>query len=111
MGVGCPEYVLLFRKLPSNTGLRRYAGKENKTGIQPRTLAVRRARFLEKFGRWLVTKEELETLSVKKLNSSIRIYSRRMYSYEEHVSLRKGGSTVKTIARPNVYGDSSSFLD
>lgn len=90
MGVGCPEYVLLFRKLPTNTS-KAYAD----TPVKKTKQEYSRGRWqLDAHAYWrssgdrLVTKEELETLSVKKLQQLYTQYSRQnVYSYEEHVKL------------------------
>lgn len=90
MGVGCPEYVLLFRKLPSNTG-KAYADtpvKKSKQEYSRGRWQLDAHAYWRSSGDRLVTKEELETLSVKKLQQLYTQYSRQhVYSYEEHVKL------------------------
>lgn len=90
MGVGCPEYILIFRKLPTNTG-KAYAdvpvtkSKEDYTRGQWQ---------LDAHGYWrssgdrLITKDELESIGVDNLQKTYRKYSREnVYNYEEHVAL------------------------
>lgn len=92
MGVGCPEYILLFRKLPTST-LDAYADtpvsktKEEYTRAQWQLDAHA---FWRSSGDRLVSKEELEHIPVNRLQSIYRDYSRgTVYSYEEHVALAK----------------------
>jgi DNA modification methylase len=90
MGVGCPEYILLFRKLPSDRSTA-YADEPVKKGKEEYT----RARWqIDAHGYWrssgdrLVSKEELREISVKNLQNVYRKFSREnVYSYEEHVKL------------------------
>ena len=90
MGVGCPEYILLFRKLPTDRS-NAYADDPVKKSKEDYT----RARWqIDAHGYWrssgdrLVKKEELESFSVDSLQSAYRKYSRdNVYSYEEHVAL------------------------
>lgn len=92
MGVGCPEYILLFRKLPTDRS-KAYADEPvTKTKDQ-----YTRAQWqLDAHGYWrssgdrLVTKSELEQMPVSKLQAAYRKYSRdTVYSYEDHVALAK----------------------
>jgi len=92
MGVGCPEYVLLFRKLPTST-LDAYADvpvektKEEYTRAQWQLDAHA---FWRSSGDRLLTKEELENMPVDKMQKAYREYSRdTVYSYEDHVALAK----------------------
>ena len=92
MGVGCPEYILLFRKLPSDTSTAYADEPVNKTKDE-----YTRAQWqIDAHGFWrssgdrLLTKEELEKTSVSNLQALYRKYSRdSIYSYEEHVELAK----------------------
>ena len=92
MGVGCPEYILLFRKLPSST-LDAYADvpvtktKEEYTRAQWQLDAHA---YWRSSGERLVTKEELENMPVDKMQKAYREYSRNtVYNYEDHVALAK----------------------
>ena len=92
MGVGCPEYILLFRKLPSDTS-KAYAdqpvtkSKEDYTRAQWQLDAHA---FWPSSGDRLVTKEELEHIPVDRLQAVYRQYSRgTVYNYDDHVALAK----------------------
>lgn len=92
MGVGCPEYILLFRKLPTDLSTA-YADSPVKKTKEEYTRAQWQ---IDAHGYWrssgdrLVSKEELEQVSVKNLQAVYRKYSREtVYSYEDHVALAK----------------------
>lgn len=92
MGVGCEEYILLFRKLPSDTSTAYADIPVSKTKDE-----YTRAQWqLDAHGFWrssgdrLLTKDELATMPVNKLQAAYRKYSRdTVYSYEEHIELAK----------------------
>lgn len=90
MGVGCPEYILLFRKLPTDRS-NAYADEPVKKSKEEYTRAQWQ---IDAHGYWrssgdrLVSKEELSQISVKNLQNVYRKFSRStIYSYEEHVRL------------------------
>ena len=92
MGVGCPEYILLFRKLPSDRSTA-YADEPVKKTKEEYTRAQWQ---IDAHGYWrssgdrLVSKDELERISVDNLQAVYRKYSREhVYSYEEHVELAR----------------------
>lgn len=92
MGVGCPEYVLLFRKLPSSHE-KAYAdipvekSKEEYTRAQ---WQIDAHAFWRSNGDRLLSKEELEKVPVKDLQRVYRKFSREnVYSYEDHVALAR----------------------
>lgn len=92
MGVGCPEYILLFRKLPSDTS-KAYAdvpvtkSKEEYTRAQ---WQIDAHGYWRSSGNRLLTKDELAAMPVSKLQAAYRKFSREsVYSYEEHVELAK----------------------
>lgn len=92
MGVGCPEYILLFRKLPTDRSTA-YAdtpvskSKEEYTRAQWQLDAHG---YYRSSGNRLISKEELGSISVDNLQAVYREYSRQnVYSYEEHVKLAK----------------------
>lgn len=92
MGVGCPEYVLLFRKLPTDTSTA-YADvpvmktKEEYTRAQWQLDAHG---FWRSSGDRLLSKEELKNTPVDRLQAVYRKYSREsVYSYDEHVEIAK----------------------
>ena len=92
MGVGCPEYVLLFRKLPSDTS-KAYADERVAKSKEEYTRAqwqIDAHAYWRSSGNRLVTKEELQNIPVDKLQSAYLKCSREnVYDYEEHVRLAK----------------------
>lgn len=92
MGVGCPEYILLFRKLPTDRSTA-YADEpvqKTKEGYTRAQWQIDAHGFWRSSGDRLVSKEELEKISVDSLQAVYRKYSRdTVYSYEEHVELAK----------------------
>lgn len=92
MGVGCPEYILLFRKLPTDRSTA-YADapvaktKDEYTRAQ---WQIDAHAFWRTSGNRYLTKEELQNLPVNKLQAAYRKYSREnVYDYQEHVELAK----------------------
>ena len=90
MGVGCPEYILLFRKLPSDRSTA-YADDPVKKSKEYYTRAQWQ---IDAHGYWrssgdrLISKEELKDFPVDKLQQVYRTYSRgNVYDYAEHVKL------------------------
>lgn len=90
MGVGCPEYILLFRKLPTDKSTA-YADEPVKKTKEEYTRAQWQ---IDAHGYWrssgdrLVTKKELLETDIKNLQKVYRKYSREnIYNYEEHVKL------------------------
>lgn len=92
MGVGCPEYILLFRKLPTDTSTA-YADTPVKKSKEEYTRAqwqIDAHGFWRSSGDRLLTKDELEKMPIDRLQAAYRKYSRdTVYSYEEHVELAK----------------------
>lgn len=92
MGVGCEEYILLFRKLPSDKS-KAYAD----TPVAKSKEEYTRAQWqIDAHGYWrssgdrLITKKELEAAPVSKLQALYRKFSREsVYSYKDHVELAK----------------------
>ncbi|MFZ5688645.1 MAG: DNA methyltransferase [Bacillota bacterium] len=92
MGVGCPEYILLFRKLPTDTS-RAYADvpvtktKEEYTRAQ---WQIDAHGFWRSSGNRYLSKDELAAIPIEKLQSVYRKFSREtVYNYQEHVELAK----------------------
>ncbi len=92
MGVGCPEYILLFRKLPTDNSTA-YAdtpvtkSKEEYTRAQ---WQIDAHAYWRSSGDRLIAKEELQSISVDNLQKVYREYSREnVYDYREHVELAK----------------------
>ena len=92
MGVGCPEYILLFRKLPTDTSTA-YADEPVTKSKDEYTRAqwqIDAHGFWRSSGDRLLTKKELYDIPVDKLQAAYRKYSRNaVYSYEDHVKLSK----------------------
>lgn len=90
MGVGCEEYILLFRKLPTDTS-RAYA---DVPVVKSKDEYTRGQWQLDAHGFWrssgdrLVTKEEIMKADTHTLRKLYHKYSNQnIYSYEEHVKL------------------------
>jgi hypothetical protein len=90
MGVGCPEYVLLFRKLPSDT-TKAYADDpvvKSKDDYTRARWQIDAHSLWRSSGDRLVTPEELRETAVPDLQARYREYSRgTVYDYAEHVAL------------------------
>lgn len=92
MGVGCPEYILLFRKLPTDTSTA-YADEPVSKSKEDYTRAqwqIDAHGFWRSSGDRLMTKEEIEKTPVDRLQAVYRKYSRdSVYDYSEHVEIAK----------------------
>lgn len=90
MGVGCPEYILLFRKLPTDTG-RAYADipvKKSKEEYSRGRWQLDAHAYWRSSGDRLISKEEVQRAPVDRLQKIYNEYSRtHVYSFEEHISL------------------------
>jgi len=90
MGIGCPEYVLLFRKLPSDT-TKAYADDPVTKSKEDYTRArwqIDAHSFWRSSGDRLAVMEELRDTPVSDLQARYREYSRNtVYDYKEHVEL------------------------
>ena len=100
MGVGCPEYILLFRKLPSDTS-KAYAD----TPVTKTKEEYTRGRWqIDAHGYWRssgdrpLTKEEVMSFPVSDLQRVYRKYSREsVYNYEEHVAMAESLDKEKKL--------------
>ena len=92
MGVGCPEYVLLFRKLPTDT-TKAYADepvKRTKADYTRAQWQIDAHAYWRSSGDRLVTKDELAAIPTTQMENVYRQYSRaNVYDYAEHVALAK----------------------
>lgn len=90
MGVGCPEYILLFRKLPSDT-TRAYADDpvvKSKADYPRSRWQIDAHAFWRSSGDRLLALEELKEAPVSELQEMYRQYSRKsVYDYHEHIEL------------------------
>ncbi len=89
MGVGCPEYVLLFRKLPSDTS-KAYADTPVRKDKGEYSLArwqIDAHASWKSSGDRLLSHEDMRGLGIDKIRHLFRNYEREhVYDYEEHVS-------------------------
>lgn len=92
MGVGCPEYILLFRKLPTDTS-KGYADdpvSREKSDYTRAQWQIDAHAFWRSSGDRPVSTEELAEIPVDRLQAAYRNFSRdNVYSYDEHVNLAK----------------------
>ncbi|MGN0715445.1 MAG: DNA methyltransferase, partial [Anaerovoracaceae bacterium] len=90
MGVGCPEYILLFRKLPSDTS-KAYADEPVSKSKDEYTRAqwqIDAHAFYRSSGDRLPTKQEVMAAPVSRLQQIYREYSRgTVYDYAEHIAM------------------------
>ncbi len=104
MGVGCPEYILLFRKLPTDTS-KAYADEpvtKNKTEYSLARWQIDAHASWKSSGNTLLTSEDLQGLGIDKIRHLFREYSKEnIYSYERHLEfaelLEKRGQLPKTF--------------
>lgn len=90
MGVGCPEYVLLFRKLPTDRSTA-YADtpvtKDKKDYTRARWQIDAHA-FWRSAGNRFLTPEEIKSLPIDKVRKYFREYDREnIYNHERHVEI------------------------
>ena len=89
MGVGCPEYVLLFRKLPTDTS-RAYADRPVKKDKSEYSLArwqIDAHASWKSSGNSLLSYEDMKGAGIDKIRHLFRNYGcEHIYNYEEHVS-------------------------
>ena len=92
MGVGCPEYILLFRKLPTDRS-KSYADEKVVKSKDEYTRAqwqIDAHGFWRSSGDRLVTKGEIMAMDTGKIQAAYRKYSRgTVYDYAEHVRMAK----------------------
>lgn len=90
MGVGCPEYILLFRKLPTDT-TRAYADvpvKKTKEEYGRGQWQIDAHAYWRSSGNRLVSLEELKECPVSDMQKLYSIYSKQnIYDYNEHIKL------------------------
>lgn len=104
MGVGCPEYILLFRKLPSDTS-KAYADEPVKKDKADYSLArwqLDAAGFWRSSGDRRVAAEELAGMPIAKISMRWKERSRgEVYSFQRHLetaeALLEAGRLSKTF--------------
>ncbi len=88
MGVGCPEYVLLFRKLPSDTS-RAYADvpvTKSKSEYSLARWQIDAHASWKSSGDTLLTSDDIQGLGIDKIRQLFRKYQEEhVYDYERHV--------------------------
>lgn len=90
MGVGCPEYILLFRKLPTDhsKGYADVRVSKDKADYTRAQWQIDAHAFWRSSGDRPFGREDLERIPVSKLQNVYRKYSRgSVYDYNEHVKL------------------------
>jgi hypothetical protein len=90
MGVGCPEYILIFRKLPSDT-TRAYADEpvvKSKQDYKRSRWQIDANAMWRSSGDRLLYLDELRETPVSELQAKYRDFSRQtVYDFHEHVKL------------------------
>ncbi len=92
MGVGCPEYILLFRKLPTNTG-KAYADVPVVKSKEDYSLAQWQ---IDAYSLWrtsgdrFLTHDEIAAMPMNQLQRTFKKFSKsNIYDYNEHVEITK----------------------
>lgn len=90
MGVGCPEYVLLFRKLPTDTSTA-YADTpvvKSKKEYSRGKWQIDAHAYWRSSGNTLLDKEAIKSMPVDTLQKVYREFSlNNVYDYEEHIKM------------------------
>jgi DNA modification methylase len=90
MGVGCPEYILLFRKLPSDTS-RAYADTpvvKDKKEYTRAQWQIDAGAMWRSSGNRLLKLDEIKDCEVSRLQAVFREFSRNeIYDYDKHTAL------------------------
>ena len=105
MGIGCPEYVLLFRKLPTDT-TRAYADTPVTKSKKEYSLArwqIDAHADWKSSGNRLLSFDDIKDLPIDRIHTLFRAYSKEfVYDYERHVEfaemLQDAGRLPKTFA-------------
>jgi DNA modification methylase len=100
MGVGCPEYLLLFRKLPTDT-TKAYAdvpvARTKKEYPRGRWQIDARAKWNSSGNRFL-SPEEIKRLSIEQVNRYFSAFAEdSVYDYSEHVKIAKTLEDKKSL--------------
>lgn len=99
MGVGCPEYLLLFRKLPTDHG-KAYADNrviKTKAGYTRGQWQIDARAKWNSSGNRLLTPEELKNVPIETIGDMFKeFYRKNRYDYSEHV---KAANDIDSINR------------
>ena len=90
MGVGCPEYILLFRKLPTDrtTAYADEPVSKDKSEYTRAQWQIDAHAYWRSSGDRLISKDEMKNVDIHMLQKVYREYSREnIYDYKEHVKL------------------------
>ena len=114
MGVGCPEYVLLFRKLPSDTS-KAYADDPVRRTEEEYSLArwqIDAHADWKSSGNTLLSTEDIQGLTIDKIRRLFRNYSSEsIYNYERHVEFGEALEERDKLPKTFMAIDASSKKD
>lgn len=115
MGVGCPEYVLLFRKLPTDTS-RAYADipvtKEKFGDYSLARWQIDAHADWKDSGNRLLTYEDVKNLGIDQIRRLFRNYSKEhIYNYEDHVAFAEELEAHNKLPRTFMAVDPVSHKD
>lgn len=102
MGVGCPEYILLFRKLPSDTSTA-YADepvRKDKKAYPLSQWQIDAHGYWRSSGDRLLTPQEIKMFDIGTIQRMYKEYSRtNIYSYAKHLALAKNLEEIDMISK------------
>lgn len=100
MGVGCPEYILLFRKLPTDTS-RAYADNpvvKTKNDYSRAQWQIDAHSFWRSDGNRITTSDDFKDIPVDKIQKIYTKWSRQtVYNYKEHIELAQNLEKAKKL--------------
>lgn len=102
MGVGCPEYILLFRRLPSNTR-KAYADvpvKKDKSDYSLARWQIDAAGFWRSSGDRRMTPDEIRAIPIGQLQKKYKRYSKNnIYNFADHVQTAEALEKLDKISK------------
>lgn len=115
MGVGCPEYVLLFRKLPTDTS-RAYADlpvtKKKHVDYSLARWQIDAHADWKSSGNRLVSFSDIKNMGIDKIRSIFRGFSKEhVYNYEEHVAFAEELESYNKLPKDFMAVDPTSHKD
>lgn len=115
MGVGCPEYVLLFRKLPTDTSKAYADTPVTKVKYGDYSLArwqIDAHADWKDSGNRLLTFDDVKNLGIDQMRRFFRNYSKEhIYNYEEHVAFAEELEAHNKLPRTFMAVDPVSHKD